>query len=246
MKKICEQCNHEFSAYANKLKFCSRRCCALTRVGVKSPLSLEQRKEIAVKRLITMRKRNNFNRPFGDKNPMKNFETREKVRIKKIGKHHSKEHKQKMSDALKGKSYEELMGKEKADKLKELKSFQNSLEKNPAWLGGIAKEKNDKYFNKAFKIAVRQRDNYVCMVCGVHNEKLNKTLDVHHINYNKYETYPENCVSLCHSCHQKTNHNRRHWFSFLKKIMEERYNYQYTDNIKVIKFKDKEVKYENQ
>lgn len=43
-------------------------------------------------------------------------------------------------------------------------------------------------------------------------EKENATvLSVHHINYNKYDQTEDNLISLCKSCHTKTNFSREDW-----------------------------------
>lgn len=88
-------------------------------------------------------------------------------------------------------------------------------------------EKYNPNFNKKFKILIRKRDNQVCMLCRIHREKLKKVLDVHHVNYNKFLSIPPNCISLCHSCHPKTNHNRKHWIKFFQSMLSERYGYKY-------------------
>lgn len=39
-----------------------------------------------------------------------------------------------------------------------------------------------------------------------------------HIDYNKHNLSPENLVTLCKSCHAKTNFNRNYWIKyFIKK-----------------------------
>jgi hypothetical protein len=98
------------------------------------------------------------------------------------------------------------------------------------WDKFISFEPYNEDFNKNFKKNIRKRDNQICMLCGIHREKLNKALDVHHINYNKKLTIPENCISLCHSCHTKTNHNREQWTSFFHSLLNKKYGYNYTEN----------------
>jgi len=47
--------------------------------------------------------------------------------------------------------------------------------------------------------------------------KINKKqLDVHHINYNKKNCDINNLVSLCRSCHMKTNFNREYWIKYFE------------------------------
>jgi len=105
---------------------------------------------------------------------------------------------------------------------------------NSNWLGGISFEPYDKSFNNLFKRRIRKRDNHVCILCGIHQEKLKRALSIHHINYDKLLTIPENCVSLCLNCHMKTNINREHWTKFFQSLLAKRYNYSYSENLEPI------------
>ena len=96
-------------------------------------------------------------------------------------------------------------------------------------------EKYDKKFNNNFKREIRKRDNQICMLCKIHREKLNKALDIHHVNYDKFLSIPQNCISLCHSCHPKTNHNRKYWETFFQSLLSENYGYKYEKNKIVLK-----------
>jgi len=107
-------------------------------------------------------------------------------------------------------------------------------EKNPAWQGGISFEPYTKEFNRKFKRAIRKRDNQICMLCGVHREKLNKALFIHHINYDKELSIPQNCLCLCNSCHTKTNSNRKSWIKFFQSLLSEKYGYEYSENQEII------------
>lgn len=91
-------------------------------------------------------------------------------------------------------------------------------------------EKYDINFNNNFKRAIRKRDNQICMLCGIHREKLSKVLDVHHVDYNKFLSIPQNCISLCHACHPKTNYNRKYWTIFFQSLLSDRYGYEYKNN----------------
>jgi len=106
--------------------------------------------------------------------------------------------------------------------------------KNGFWKGGISFEPYDEQFNNKFKRVIRKRDNHICMMCGIHREKLNRALDIHHINYNKLISIPQNCVSLCHSCHAKTGWNRKYWIKFFQGILSEKYGYKYSENKDII------------
>ena len=92
---------------------------------------------------------------------------------------------------------------------------------------GFSKKQYDQNWTLEFRRAIRKRDNQVCMLCGIHREKLTKALDVHHIDYNKLNTTKENCVSLCCSCHSKTQTNREEWKRFFQSLLSKRYGYRY-------------------
>ena len=110
----------------------------------------------------------------------------------------------------------------------------HKLEKHPNWKGGISFEPYSPEFNNIFKRRIRKRDNYICMLCGIHKEKYWKAFDIHHINYNKNLSIPQNCISLCNSCHTKTNYNRKHWTKFFYDLLSERYGYSYHKNNEII------------
>lgn len=91
-----------------------------------------------------------------------------------------------------------------------------------------------KNFTNIIKNKIRKRDNQICMVCKIHREKLNKALDIHHINYDKTITTSENLISLCNSCHSKTSFNRKHWINFFQSLLSEKYWYNYSENNEII------------
>ncbi len=111
-------------------------------------------------------------------------------------------------------------------------------EKSPHWLGGKSFEPYDKTFNNRFKRAIRKRDNQICTICGIHREKLKETLIVHHINYDKLLSIPQNCITLCRKCHSKTNYNRKHWIKFFQNLLTEKYDYKYSNQEIVLGVKE--------
>ena len=85
------------------------------------------------------------------------------------------------------------------------------------WKGFYTNKDYGKGFDEPLREQVRQRDNY-CQMCFNYQDELrdkNKhcKLSVHHIDYNKKNNSPDNLISLCRSCHSKTNgkNNRPHW-----------------------------------
>lgn len=165
-------------------------------------------------------------------------ELKEKMRMRMIKRNLenpiivSEETKEKNRKRLLGKTYEELYGIEKSEELK--KKIARPLEKNGRWLGGKSFEPYDLKFNNKFKRAIRKRDNHECLKCGIHQEKLSRTLTVHHINYDKKITLPQNCCSLCLRCNSEVNSNRPHWIKFFQSLLSERYDYKYSETGEII------------
>jgi len=93
---------------------------------------------------------------------------------------------------------------------KEIEKFVRRKEKHYNWQNGKSFEKYGCYFTNKLKQEIRKRDNYKCYIC-----KLNKKLDIHHIDYNKKNCDKNNLIGLCKSCHMKTNFNRDYWKKYL-------------------------------
>lgn len=70
---------------------------------------------------------------------------------------------------------------------------------------------------------VLDRDNNECRLCGSKGGLgigVNKSLHVHHINYCKEDsTRLDNLITLCRSCHMKTNVNRAYWQSLFEAML---------------------------
>ena len=87
-------------------------------------------------------------------------------------------------------------------------------------------------FDKDLKFKIRERDNFTCQECKkteldlINENKYNRTLRIHHIDYNKKNNVPINLISLCQWCHVKTNRNRKHWQEYfnMKIFMKEFFN----------------------
>ena len=87
---------------------------------------------------------------------------------------------------------------------------------NPNWKGGKSFEVYPSAFNRILKEKIRTRDNYICQECHKNQSKLKRKLVVHHIDFNKKNNIPENLISLCNSCHSKTNFNREQWIKYFQ------------------------------
>jgi 5-methylcytosine-specific restriction endonuclease McrA/DNA-directed RNA polymerase subunit M/transcription elongation factor TFIIS len=104
-----------------------------------------------------------------------------------------------------------------------LNGINHQGDKSYTWQGGISFEPYDSKFNNHLREQIRQRDNYTCQLCGIPQN--GRRLAVHHIDYNKKNSHPNNLISLCPSpskCHGKTNHNREYWTQYFNNLLEER------------------------
>jgi hypothetical protein len=90
-----------------------------------------------------------------------------------------------------------------------------------SWQGGKSFEPYSSEWTKSLKISVRERDGYTCQMC---NDKQNeKTFAVHHIDYNKKNCSPDNLITLCPSCHTKTNVKRNYWIKYFRNLIPKQY-----------------------
>jgi len=184
-----------------------------------------------------------------NENPMKNQEIREKARksiiegFKNGRKVWAEGLTKETSEILKKSGERSSKTKKRLFKEKKIKiplmAFKKgdqriSGKNNPKWNNGSSFEPYDKNFNKKFKRLIRKRDNYICLKCGKHQEKENRTLTIHHIDYNKKLTIKENCCTLCNKCNIEVNKNRKHWIKFFQSLLKERYGYQYSEMGEII------------
>ena len=47
--------------------------------------------------------------------------------------------------------------------------------------------------------------------------------DVHHIDYDKKNNSKKNLITLCRSCHAKTNFKRKEWQTLFENIINKKY-----------------------
>jgi len=82
---------------------------------------------------------------------------------------------------------------------------------HPSWLGGKSFEPYGLTFNLELRNKIRQRDHNACQECGIRQNKLKRRLTCHHIDYCKQNNLPSNLITLCETCHAKTNYKRSYW-----------------------------------
>lgn len=144
-----------------------------------------------------------------------------------FGKHHDEETKKLQSKShiglLAGEKHY-LWGKHLPESHKKNVSIATSGEKNHCWQGGKSFETYGLEFNNILKDKIRERDNFTCQECNYSEDKLNYKLSIHHIDYDKKNNDPNNLISLCKSCHLKTNFNRDNWTQYYKNRREDAIN----------------------
>jgi 5-methylcytosine-specific restriction endonuclease McrA len=97
-------------------------------------------------------------------------------------------------------------------------------EKSHWWKGGISFGSYSKDWTKELRALVKNRDGFICYLCN--NHYLNEQqLSVHHIDYNKLNSEFRNLVTLCKSCHAKTNSNRDYYSAKVSNAYWERKAY---------------------
>ena len=139
------------------------------------------------------------------------FTDEQKLKLK--GKHQGKLPEStvaKMRLAQKGNK--KFLGKFHSKETKIKQSFAQTGEKNHAWLGGKSFEPYTTDWTNSLRSTVRERDKYICQICK--EPQKDRALSIHHIDYNKQNSNPENLISLCISCHIKTNTNRDKWIIY--------------------------------
>jgi len=89
---------------------------------------------------------------------------------------------------------------------------------HPNWQGGTSNAPYPYEFNKKLKDLIRERDNYTCQVCDIKEKDFYRKLDIHHIDYDKDNLDPRNLISLCQSCHSRTNFKREYWQKYFAEL----------------------------
>lgn len=164
---------------------------------------------------------------FGENNPAKRPEVREKIRLSKLGsknpfygKTHSDEYKKILSERFSGENNPMFGTSRKGDKSLGTIRFG---EINPNWKGGLSFQFYPQTFNYKLKEMIRQRDNYTCRNCNFLQTK--QKLDIHHIDYDKQNCNASNLISLCRICHSKTNSNREYWTKYYREYQDLQNNF---------------------
>jgi len=123
----------------------------------------------------------------------------------------SEEAKEKIGNA----NSKNLIGKKLSEETKQKIREANSGENSSSWKGGIANLPYSKDWTETLRESIRQRDNYICQLCGKIQEE-RKRLSIHHIDYDKKNCNDNNLITLCCSCNSGVNANREYWMEFFQ------------------------------
>ena len=134
------------------------------------------------------------------------IETREKMSIAWETRIVSMKTREKMSKARQGKRMPSSM------------IFKISGKNHYNWKGGISRIPYSFDWTNGLKKQILQRDDCQCQNPGC--LKRSEELCIHHINYNKKDCNIDNLITLCRSCHSRTNTRRIGWEDFFQYIIQ--------------------------
>lgn len=141
------------------------------------------------------------------------FKKNHKIRV---GMKHTRESKVKISKVQIGKPKLALRGIPLTKEHKKKLSLAKQGEKHPFFNNWSSREPYGKEWSPELRSQIRKRDCYKCQECGYTEDNLRCRLSIHHIDFNKKNNNPDNLISLCKSCHTKTNFNRENWIEYYK------------------------------
>jgi predicted restriction endonuclease len=152
-------------------------------------------------------------------------ETKEKLRVARIGKKHSEETKKKMSESRKSNDVNGMRGKKHSEETKRAISDKLKGDKTHTWKGGVT-PLNDiirhSVDTKLWRNLVYERDGYKCQKC----RRVGRELQSHHVlNFSDFPelrfdvsngiTFCKNCHKLFHRKYTKINNTREQLNEFL-------------------------------
>lgn len=151
-------------------------------------------------------------------------ETRDKIRKAHLGMKPTEETREKLVKSHLGqipgnkgkktpRSIVEKMRRTKlGDKLYEERKRLGLLDKRRVW---------NEFYSSDFvenRKMVYRRDGWRCQICDYKCDRTVKGfIQCHHIDYDINNNQLSNLITLCRSCHMKTNSNRKHWRELLSK-----------------------------
>lgn len=193
MEKHCDVCSEGFSRRIKEGNedWSSRRFCSLECAYIGRKTNKGRRWSLETRRKMSLAKKGS--QPF-------------------LGKHHTAETRLKMSLARNGRGQKVGFRHSPStrERLRVICTGRYNLDQNPNWRGGKSFEPYGLEFNLKLKQQIKQRDGFECVIC-----RTKRDLCIHHIDYDKTNNIGVNLVTVCRSCHSRTNYHRDEWEALL-------------------------------
>lgn len=97
-------------------------------------------------------------------------------------------------------------------------SESHKWEKSSRWLWWITEKPYSVDWTDTLRRSIRERDRYTCKLCW--EQQWDRLHAVHHIDYDKQNCNPDNLMTLCVSCHARTNIDRENWIKYFNNLQK--------------------------
>lgn len=101
----------------------------------------------------------------------------------------------------------------------------NSGSNSVHWKGGLSFEPYSYEWTNQLKDSIKERDGNRCLNPDCWRQ--DKTLSIHHVDYNKKNCQLDNLITICRSCNSRANIDRDWHTAWYQAILSKRYNYKY-------------------
>jgi len=80
------------------------------------------------------------------------------------------------------------------------------------------------FYNPKFRKQILDRDNNQCQNPDCDKNPSRYSLQIHHIDYDKKNSTPQNLITLCPSCNIQANYNKPYWINLYQNIIKQHNN----------------------
>jgi hypothetical protein len=152
--------------------------------------------------------------------------TRAKIGAKSRGRRHTEETREKMRLAKLGRVPGNRAGKKASDETRRKISVATTGDQNAKWRGGRGDTRYCRDW-RTIRRDIRARDGFICQHPGCNKPELGRPHPVHHIDYERDHNERENLITLCVRHHGlTTNGDHPHWTNFYQQLQIRRTNWQ--------------------